>query len=449
MKRVVLVAFLCAVVLAIAAPPHGSSAAGFSGSGSGTAGDPYMITTVGQLQEMENNLTAHYALGNDIDASGTVNWNGGAGFEPVGTKASMFTGSLDGRGYRITDLYIDRSGTDNVGLFGYVGSGGVVKNVGLENENVRGSWFTGGLVGVNWGIVSNSYSIGPVNGNDGVGGLVGGNAGTVSNSYSIGPVVGDNYVGGLVGQNDGTVSNCYSTGPVSGGNGAGGLVGYNEGTVSNCYSTGPVSGGNGAGGLVGYNDYTVSNSYSTGSVSGDNWAGGLVGGNAGAVSNCYSTGPVSGNYRVGGLVGINWGIVSNCYSTGPVVGCYGAGGLVGINWGIVSNSFWDTQTSGQATSDGGTSKTTENMKNVRTYTDLAWSGGLSSAWDFVGNPYDDTGNGDIWGINPDVNDGYPFLTGVTPAAVPPEEFPWGLVIGIIAAIVIAIVIVALLYKRRH
>jgi len=127
----------------------------------------------------------------------------------------------------------------------------------------------------------------------------------------------------------------------------------------------------------------------------------------------------------------------------------GVGGLVGINLGIVSNSFWDTQTSGQATSDGGTSKTTENMKNVRTYTDLAWSGGLSSAWDFVGNPYDDTRNGDIWGINPDVNDGYPFLMGVTPAAVPPEEFPWGLVIGIIAAIVIAIVIVALLYKRRH
>ena len=319
MKRAVLVAFLCAVVLAIAAPPHGSSAAGFSGSGSGTAGDPYMITTVGQLQEMENSLTAHYALGNDIDASGTVNWNGGAGFEPVGTKASMFTGSLDGRGYRITDLYIDRSGTDNVGLFGYVGSGGVVENVELENENVRGSWFTGGLVGVNWGIISNSYSTGPVSGNGDVGGLVGYNGGTVSNNYSTGAVVGDNYVGGLVGN----------------------------------------------------------------------------------------------------------------------------------NWGIVSNSFWDTQTSGQATSNGGTGKITENMKNVRTYTDLAWSGGLSSAWDFVGNPYDDTRNGDIWGINPDVNDGYPFLMGVTPAAVPPEEFPWGLVIGIIAAIVIAIVIVALLYKRRH
>ena len=130
MKRVVLVAFLCAVVLVIAAPPHGSSAAGFSGSGSGTAGDPYIITMVGQLQEMENNLTAHYALGNDIDASGTVGWNSGAGFLPIGDSTNMFTGSLDGRGHKITNLFINRGGTDYVGLFGYVGSGGVVENVG-------------------------------------------------------------------------------------------------------------------------------------------------------------------------------------------------------------------------------------------------------------------------------------------------------------------------------
>jgi hypothetical protein len=449
LKRAVLVAFLCAVVLVISVPLHGRFASGFSGSGSGTAEDPYIITTVGQLQEIKNNPTAHYVLGNDIGASETINWNGGAGFEPVGTSTNMFTGSLDGRRYRITDLYIDRSGTDNVGLFGYVGDGGVLENIRLENENVRGSCFTGGLIGVNRGIVSNSYSTGPVVGDNYVGGLVGGNGGTISNSYSTGPVNGNGGVGGLVGGSTGIVYNSYSTGPVVGDNYVGGLVGYSVMTISNSYSTGPVSGGGNVGGLVGGNGETISNSYSTGPVVGDNYVGGLVGISWGTISNSYSTGPVSGNGNVGGLVGYNGMTVSNSYSTGPVVGDNYVGGLVGNNWGNVPNSFWDTQTSGQATSNGGIGKTTENMKNVRTYTDLAWSEGLSSAWDFVGNPYDDAGNLDTWGINPDVNDGYPFLRGVTPTAVPPEEFPWGLVVEIIAAVVVAIVIVALLYKRKH
>jgi hypothetical protein len=81
----------------------------------------------------------------------------------------------------------------------------------------------------------------------------------------------------------------------------------------------------------------------------------------------------------------------------------------------VSNSFWNTQTSGQATSDGGTGKTTENMENVRTYTDTTWSVGLTTPWDFVGNPYYDENNEDIWDIHPAVNDGYPFLTALMEA----------------------------------
>jgi len=270
----------------------------FSGSGSGTEEDPYVITTVEQLQEMKDNLTAYYELGNDIDASATSGWNDGAGFEPIGTENAPFTGSLDGQGYKIENLFINRA-TNYIGLFGYVGSGGVVKNVGLENVNVTGSVVVGGLVGRNWG---------------------------------------------------GTVSNCYSTGFVSGNNYVGGLVGYNWGG-------------------------TVSNSYSTGEVSGEEYVGGLVGRNrGGTVSNCYSTGFVSGNNCVGGLVGYNWGgTVSNSYSTGAVTGSSYVGGLVGYNdAGTVSNSFWDTQTSGQATSAGGTGKTTVEMMTLSTFGDAGW-----------------------------------------------------------------------------
>jgi hypothetical protein len=156
----------------------------------------------------------------------------------------------------------------------------------------------------------------------------------------------------------------------------GGLAGFNEGAVSNSYSTGNVTGNKYVGGLVGSNDGTVSNSYSTASVTSDSAvgsAGGLVAFNGGTVSNCYATGSVSGLYGAGGLVGSNDGTVSNSYSTGSVTAFYRAGGLVGSNDGTVSNSFWDTETSGRATSAGGTGKTTAEMKDIDTFSGADWN----------------------------------------------------------------------------
>jgi len=92
------------------------------------------------------------------------------------------------------------------------------------------------------------------------------------------------------------------------------------------------------------------------------------------------------------------------------------------------------------------------MKNVRTYTDVAWGEGLSSAWDFVGNPYGDAGNADIWGIDPDVNGGYPFLA--QPAApVEGTTAPSGgsnlpIIVGVVVVIVV-IGVVATVYVRRR
>jgi tRNA A-37 threonylcarbamoyl transferase component Bud32/biopolymer transport protein ExbD len=63
------------------------------------------------------------------------------------------------------------------------------------------------------------------------------------------------------------------------------------------------------------------------------------------------------------------------------------------------------------------------MKNVRTYTDVKWSKGLESPWDFVGNPYDDKGNEDIWNIDPNVNDGHPYLTIMFSPPPPPPPLP--------------------------
>lgn len=100
--------------------------------------------------------------------------------------------------------------------------------------------------------------------------------------------------------------------------------------------------------------------------------------NDGAVSNSYSTGVVTGGQWVGGLVGLNYrqvrGTITNSYSTGSVTGLEDVGGLVGSNRdGTVSNSFWDTETSGQANSDGGIGKATAEIRSIATFSGAAWN----------------------------------------------------------------------------
>jgi hypothetical protein len=143
-----------------------------------------------------------------------------------------------------------------------------------------------------------------------------------------------------------------------------------------------------------------------GSVSGTGWdTGGLVGYNdENLIINCYSTASVSGNHCVGGLVGENdWDEsprIRNCYSTASVTGTgLWVGGLVGASMdGGVSVSFWDVNTSGQTTSDGGTGKTTAQMQTKSTFTD--------AGWDFVGETFN--GTEDIWDICEGTN--YPKLS---------------------------------------
>jgi hypothetical protein len=132
-------------------------------------------------------------------------------------------------------------------------------------------------------------------------------------------------------------------------------------------------------GLVGTNGGIVSKCYSIGSMVGKDGVGGLVAANWGTVSNSYSSGNITGISGVGGLVGVNGPdkTVSNSHSTGNVTGVRGVGGLVGFHVfayrGTVTNSFWDTETSGQATSGGGTGKTTAEMKNITTFSSAGWN----------------------------------------------------------------------------
>jgi hypothetical protein len=225
------------------------------------------------LDAVRYNLGSNYLLMNDLDST-TANYtelasptaNQGKGWEPIGTFDDQFTGSFDGQGHNISDLFINRPDEDSVGLFVTVDEGGRIEDIGVVNADVTGHDCVGGLVGVNVdGTVSNSYSSGNVTGERDVGSLVGENCGTVSSSYSTGTVIGLWSIGGLVGWNThGTVSNSYSTGSVTGYSNVGGLVGGNgyASTVSDSYSTGSATGDEYVGGLVGSHEYsTVSNSY--------------------------------------------------------------------------------------------------------------------------------------------------------------------------------------------
>ncbi|MBE0431629.1 MAG: hypothetical protein IBX67_07360 [Dehalococcoidia bacterium] len=218
--------------------------------GSGTAADPYQVGDWYHLDNIRYHLDAHFVLVNDLDAA-TAGYeelagpeaSDGKGWEPIQTPTGEFTGSFDGQGYEVRDLFIDGPRAGLPGLFSVVREEGVVENLGVVNANVAGNSHVGALVGLN--------------------------AGTVSNCYSTGSVTGDWYVGGLVGLNfGGSVSTCYSAASVSGGTGVpgmegaiGGLVGANGGAVVNSYSAGSVTGPSHVGGLVGWNLGTVSNSY--------------------------------------------------------------------------------------------------------------------------------------------------------------------------------------------
>ena len=358
-----------------------------------------------QLQLMAYDLTASYTLSTNIDASETNGSNASgmwtnSGFSPVGNSTEAFSGSLDGQSHTITDLTINRSSSDFVGLFGIASSTSAISNLGLVGGSVSGVSEVGALVGYNVGSISNAYATGSVSGsgND-VGGLVGDNDGSIRNAYAAGSVSGGYVVGGLVGVNyAGNISDAYATGNVSGENFVGGLVGASQsGTaISNAYATGSVSGNYVVGGLVGSNGGSLSNVYATGTVAGaGSVVGGLVGDNDGSISEAYASGSVSGLNHIGGLVGDNTGgSISSAYASGGVAGSGSkVGALVGHNeaGGTVTTSFWrnSVSTTGIGVQDGSIDSFTRGLSareanSASTYSDAGWNlatvGGSSSVW---------------------------------------------------------------------
>ncbi|TBW08319.1 filamentous hemagglutinin N-terminal domain-containing protein [Azotobacter chroococcum subsp. isscasi] len=291
---------------------NGSSVT-LSGSGASFSvnGDAYtVIQTLAALQGVgSSDLGGRYVLGNDIVASDTSLWNSGAGFEPIGNGSSPFSGVFDGLGHTISGLTINRSATDNVGLFGAT-QGATIRQLGLTGATINGLNYVGSLVGqATSGTIEAVYATGSVSGYQYVGGLAGSNSGLIANSHSIGGVGGESFVGGLVGSNSGQLINTFALGSVIGtASSIGGLAGYNSGVLMGNFTVGDTTGNTNVGGLLGTNDSgIVAGNYSIGLVSGNTNVGGLVGSNIGGiVAANYSNAIVSGDTNVGGLVGLNF-----------------------------------------------------------------------------------------------------------------------------------------------
>lgn len=358
-----------------------------------------LLHSMADVQNINNNLSGSYALASPLDATG-VSWiplgTDGAG----NISGSGFTGTFAGLGHTISNLTVTIGSSNHAGLFGYVGNKGMIRDLLLANINVTATadyQNLGTLVGENNGTIDNvsvdggTVSAGSFSGAN-AGGLVGNNVnGTIENSSANVAVDGNAIVGGLVGTNFGAISQSHATGDVTGMGDVGGLIGDNFGSVAQSYASGNVSSDSvnlEMGGLVGYNAHgaTITSSYATGdvtasapiasnngidcSVAGNcQWAdvGGLVGYNSGAIQGGSVPAPgqpcvagqtcasgavsIGSNATGGGLVGSNDGIIADAFATGDVTGAAGSfavnangnstelGGLAGDNQGLVGDSY--------------------------------------------------------------------------------------------------------------
>ncbi|PKN12190.1 MAG: hypothetical protein CVU69_08310 [Deltaproteobacteria bacterium HGW-Deltaproteobacteria-4] len=410
------------VVAALLAVGCALATSGPFAGGDGSADAPYQIATAEQLDAVRSHLDKHFILIVDIDL-GVAPYNAGEGWEPIGVSGAPFTGSLDGKGHAIANLFINRPAQDHIGLFGDA-SGATFANLKLQVE-VTGNYRVGGLVGnLEPGLITGVHVTGTVTGTTNeVGGLVGrikyvdimSSSANVQVSGGSTTSGGGSDLGGLVGnvQNGSSIADCAAYGSISVNSVSslltGGLLGTLwESSLERSFATGDVVGRDNVGGLVGHNGKSsIANSFATGNVTstanGITNYGGLVGSSdsGSTIANSFATGNVNGIAMVGGLIGRQTAdsSVTNSYATGHVAGTTSdVGGLIGINYdGGVTSSYYDSTTTGQSDTGKGEPHTTVQLRQQSTFTD----------WDFT----------EIWKIVEGGN--YPYLGWQTFATVVP------------------------------
>lgn len=332
-----------------------------SGPEPADGGEGIEISTCSDLRQIGENLAGDYVVISDLQCSESREWNDGSGLIPLGGNGPQdaFSGTFDGQGHSITNLYIDNDTANYVGLFGRIGvddpmdpnypKSGTIRNVEILNASTTGGDLsnTGIIAGsVPRGIIHNVTVSGTITneGNaGGVAGTLGANA-TINETSSGVRVINDGSgkIGGIAGENNG-------------------------GTIEESMATGFVKGSNhvDAGGLVGWNT------------------------NGSRIQNSYSRAAVetSGQDAVsGGIAAFNWerASIRNSYSAGAVSGEAEVGGLVAISQAECPGSFWDIPATGQSTSACGTGQNTEMMQTRAPFIEAGWD--FEKIWYMSGYP---------------------------------------------------------------
>lgn len=320
------------------------------GQGNYTVTSAEGLKNIAKLVNEEWNLSIDITLTSDIDLSG-IDWT------PIGIDYNhRYAGTFDGNGKTITGLTV--TGSDQyAGLFGYIDTGGKVKDVVLEGVQItsdNSSGYAGGVAGYCYRGTLENCSV----------------SGSVSGSGS------SSDVGGVVGyQTGGSITGCSSSATVKGTQRAGGMAGVtnNGATLTACYAT---------------EDVTVERTPTN-----NTYAGGVVGFNGGGSTliACYATGSVTvtgdgtGSIYVGGVTGDNFAsTLTACYhAAGTVSGPDGAtGGVAGRNFkdsmfggGIITACYWggNGQEQGIGEDQVGTGETTKVDG-----TDVTWRSAMTS-----------------------------------------------------------------------
>lgn len=324
----------------------------FSGSGSGTESDPYLIFNPIQLDQVRNFLeeSVYFKMMADIDLTQFIQDNYPTeGWLPIGNSSSSFQGNFDGNGHKITNMTINRPTANDLGLFGYI-SAATIQNVSVQGT-IQGNNNLGGLAGC----IYNKPSTKNLNT-------------TISNVKTEVTISGNNYLGGIIGYiNDycynnypyyystTTIKNIESNVSLDGKENLGGIVGYITNTGYSSYISYctlqkaivdcQIKGEKYCGGVVGYyynNNYAYSNlyyNYVDGLILANEYIGGICGygygdryrSHSSDLHNNYFVGTLIGKQYVGGVCGYieNYVKIYNNYSNATISGTTEVGGIVG------------------------------------------------------------------------------------------------------------------------
>lgn len=238
-----------------------------------------------------------YVLATDIDLTD-------ADFDGI----PVFSGTFDGGFHTIKGLRIQSSGSSK-GLFRYVQSGAIIKNLHVEGEVIP----TG----------TRAYT----------GGIAGTNSGTIERCTFTGNVTASEYAGGIAGMNQssGRIVGCIAHGSVSAYHFSGGITGSNAGTVSECTNEAGIN-LTAQQNQIGIGDITLENITNTESVTATTDIGGIAGFSSGTILACTNRGSVGYphmGYNVGGIVGLQSGYVADCQNYGKISGRKEVGGIAG------------------------------------------------------------------------------------------------------------------------